>query len=949
MELSAKNRRAQSKKTPLEKLKHRIQREFIKCTYIGDIKINDDEFNMLIEELRKYFDILLKLSQKKDNTSPVIAVALVQIGIRYYDGSFWSHVKNLLGIDSLNGVQQGIIGKCFINTLIKYNKIHVEENELRNNILMHCFITKYYAEDLFDFLFAYYQVDLDRDLARHDKTMRNSLMVSMQKGENSSRAYKIKKHTADAVSANERGCKIRVARILRFIDNALFENTLPTNSPNRIAQLFVDWATNSGKFNREKKHIQGLGKRGKKRYSSPYIHFNTKTEQFELIIPSQHIMLNEDEEMPDISLTVSLNDNETVLRPALIGSVTGCKTEKAVFNIAPRDIFSSVKLSIVKNGTEMVRTFIIKKDSVRFFDDDWEMHPIVDYLPVGTIYVFTEKEKTISSYAILDKEKHMGLNLFTVYLKSGDIIKHPDGKILSAGKPLEEGILPYGIVYGATVSESEVSYNIYSKIPTIYFRMQESKESGTRITINNKPFRLDLLKTEKFENNSSSEKEYLLKLEEYISENGIYKVEIDIPNNRKNHSYSFAFIKDFEYGFENAPYVFKDKGTINFSCPLLIEPVTDAIFKQNNSYEFRMNSENDYISFLTKTQDKKFLININVPAFKWKFDDGEWQIEKPEEIWHKEFPSCIFLKFPSDEVRFSMPPIMLDNIPDDEDISFHTSFFKNKESGVFVCDTRKMLSWFGFEDPIRPLSISFESNEENISFVFANIFTRCFVLDSKIIEDRKKNCLVLKSDIVGLSDCVVDIFFNNEIIAEKQEVTTGGVKLYVPFTTGRYKADFYEWEEDEYDFGFSDYKKIETKVCKYINNQSITGKNVVINNLEKKVGSSIFGPDIYSLSKKYVITDIKESAEGCDCYEGHLITDNAEIWDVLVEIIDNNHKKTAYISFFDSEEDCYMDFLYDKEKKILVKDQDPAISNSLAKKIYDYLDPELWLFNIKID
>ena len=38
-------------------------------------------------------------------------------------------------------------------------------------------------------------------------------MKSMSKGEYSARTYKIKKHTSDAVMANEKGCKIRIGRI----------------------------------------------------------------------------------------------------------------------------------------------------------------------------------------------------------------------------------------------------------------------------------------------------------------------------------------------------------------------------------------------------------------------------------------------------------------------------------------------------------------------------------------------------------------------------------------------------------------------------------------------------------------------------------------------------------------------------------------------------------------
>lgn len=941
--MDSSTKRKSSKRSPLEKLKHRIQKEFEKCTYIGDIKINDEEFDLLMDEFRKYVGILFEMANKKPTTSQIIAVALVQIGIRYYDGSLWPHVKRILNIDLLNGVQQGIIGRCFIDTLKKYDKIHVEEHELRNNILMHCFITKYYADDLFDFLFAYYQIDLDRDLSRNDRKMRDLLMSSMQKGENSSRAYKIKRHTADAVSVNERGCKIRVARILRFIDNALFENSLPVNSQNRISQLFVEWANNSAKFNKEKKHMQGLGKRGKKRYSTPYIHFNIRNECFEIVIPSQYIMLNIDEELPDIKFIITIGEKDIELSPTLIGSVTGCKTEKQVIKINPIDIFSNIKLTIVKNEDTNVRNFIIKKDQTRFFDTSWEMLHITEHLPTGSIYAFTNKNNKISSHDILDKENIMGLDLYSFHLSAGDILKLSDGRILSAGKRLEEGLLPYGIVNGASLTEKDSQIPIYSKTPTVYFRMNESKEKGTIISINNNIHRFDLLKIEKFDNNNSAEKEYLLNLSGYISEDGVYDITIDIPNNKKKHHFTFSLIKDLSFDFKNAPYIFKSKGVIEFNDSLSINPAIPCILTKCNPFEFEINNKDEKLSFEVKSKDKQFIINIDLPIFKWKFDDDDWQIQKPKEIWHKEFPKWIYLKYPADEVKFSMPPIILDDIDDDEEFSFFTSFAKSKESDMFVCDTRKMFSWFGADDPIRPLSICFDESE---SFVFANVFTRCFILDSNIVEDREKNCLIIKSDIVGLSDCAVDVYFNEELIAEKKEVTTGGVKLYVPFSTGRYKAIFYEWEdvEDDFGLGFSDYKKFEIKNYRYINRNSITGKNILIQSLERSNKSSVFGPDLFQFSNNYVVTDIKDSAEGCNCYEGYLSINNDTI-NVFIELLNNN---CAYISFYSDEDECYLDFLYNKAENSLEKDQDPSISNSQAKKIYEFIEPDIWKFNIKI-
>ena len=210
---------AAKSKTPEGKLIRRLNREFKKCKYIGDIQITDEEYDILKVFFKNGYS---NICQKYDHSviSISFAVALVQIGIRFYDGKFWPHIRRELGVEKLDGVHQNWIGTSFYKTLLHYGKFHVDENEFVNNILLHCFITKHYADELFDFLFAYYQIDLDRDLNRNNTDMRNFLLQSMSKSEVSARTYKIKKHTADAVSFNEIGCKIRIGRILRFMDNA---------------------------------------------------------------------------------------------------------------------------------------------------------------------------------------------------------------------------------------------------------------------------------------------------------------------------------------------------------------------------------------------------------------------------------------------------------------------------------------------------------------------------------------------------------------------------------------------------------------------------------------------------------------------------------------------------------------------------------------------------------
>lgn len=344
-------------------LNTKINRQFKTCRYIGDIVISEDEYIILKAYLRSICRKYLNTSERYI-TSPIFAVALVQIGIHKYDGRFWPHVEREIGME-LPGSYQKWIGRSFYKTLEKYNKYKVAENEMMNNILLHCFITNYYASDLFDFLFAYYQIDLERDLTSNSKEMRDYLMQSMASGENTARAYKIKKHTSDAVAFNTRGCKIRVGKILRFMDNALFYGLFPRTSQNRIAQLFCKWADESKKFNQAKKAIAGLTKRGEKRYSSPYLRYNGNQNRFELVLPPQYIHLATNEELPNLHWKIVFSNVEKTLEAESENCVTGCKTRivsdiyipsdnRMVLNSAFHSPAANTELNTLKRTRKMI-------------------------------------------------------------------------------------------------------------------------------------------------------------------------------------------------------------------------------------------------------------------------------------------------------------------------------------------------------------------------------------------------------------------------------------------------------------------------------------------------------------------------------------------------------------------------------------------------------------------
>ncbi len=936
-------------KSIFEKLKKRIKREFKKVKYIGDIHISDEEY----EVLKEYIPIVfrrLKMTSSHECVDEIFAVALVQIGIRNYNGRYWTYVSMLID-GGINAVQQGWIGRSFVKTLDKYNKIHVGAEEMVNNILMHSFITKYYAADFFDFLFAYYQKDLDRDLTRHTKEMRNYLISSMKMSEDSMRSYKIKKHTSDAVTSNETGCKIRIRRILQLMDNYMFSGVLPANSQNRVTNLFVEWAKTSKAFDVARKEYSS-GKKGQKRFSSPYLRFDTVHRDFVLVLPPQSVRLNEDEEWAKIEWKVECADEVAILETESEGTVIGCKTHTVNKSISLNNVFNEFSISLVKNDEDVLRRFVLKNDTVRFFDKDWDMINSADYLPVGEVFAFSHNEVEIISDSTVGVEQVLGMNLYTLNLKKGDVVKYPDGRAKSVGRELKEGLLQQHLVVGASVSGTE-KVPLYSSYPLVYFVMEEARENGTVIHIDGEKYHLDLNFCTKFKLNISGNKYgYILKTDNYNLLEGSHNICIDIPNDRKNRIYDFAFIKELDFNFSGAPYIFKEQGSISFSNSINTKPISDFIWESDNGYEFDILPDEDSIEFEVKTANATFNINIDIPVLKWKFDDWEWEVSQPEAIWYTEFPKKIYLKYPAEDARFFMEaPEVVDVSYEDAEDNYETHLSKNKQENLFICDTTKMPSWFGRYDPVRKLYLELDGKV----IIFAAVITKCIINSCKIIGDYENNKLILKADISGLADCFVDVIYKGNLIAEKHHVTTAGVHLNVPMSDGVYTAVFYEQDEEDDDFGFSfedtcvEFSKYD---CHYKNPYDLSGKTLIIDRLLKKEkAKSFFDQTSYILNQKYIINLAHRIPDVPNKYCGKLTVINTDVSvDVFVYLEDVRKNDRITITLYKTIADGSIvenALLFDASQSVLVANR-TAIGVANRPLTYDLkkLLPDLYYFAV---
>ncbi len=914
--------------TPYDKLCKRLNKEFVKKKLIGDIFINDFEYKLLINDFKSKFKTLTESYLHKIIDIP-LAVTLVQIGVRYYDGRYWPHVSSELGID-IHGYQQGWIGDSFVDTLKKYDKITLSSHEKVNSILMHSFISDYYAKDFFDFLFNYYRIDLDRDVSRINSSNMNLLIETMIKNDNRNRTYLLKQQTADAINKNIRGSKIRVRRFLKLIDKCFWDDSQIITGNHRLTSLFNSWRIESSNFQLEYKkyHIGIMNKKGKKCFISPYLSADLRNLIFRLILPPQ--LIKSSDESNDIYWSIKIGEHVICEQTNYYEAVTGFKTLETSIGIANEDLFKTINIELINNSERIAVYKDIKADCVRFFDEDGDLLP-ANNLPSGKVYAYTDKLSYISSPGLVTNETYNEFNVFYFEFQTGDIVRLPDGTVISIGKEIIEGLSLRSSKKDSYVKIEEGTLPLYSAPPTVIIKIAKNKVNGTMLMVNEKRMRLfDMSTIEIPLHDRSGEIGYLFNLKDCgCNRDGIYSINIDVPNDKKRRNWSFALINNLSYKFDDSPYIFSSKGTISFSEDSKVKPL-DFLNenKGENSYNFEISAIESDLCF-TSLRATEITFYINVPVLKWKFDKQDWQIMKPENIWHSSFPKLISFIYPEDSLSLCMNEEL-----DNEDEEEHKiTFTKIKDRGIFECDTNRLLSWFSRDQINNTIFIKFHGKR----IPFIDVITRSEVLSCLLTADFSKEILNGEFNIIGQAEYYVDILVGDKHICDKVLLTDGMVSIPTKLYSGTYRALIYESEDDGTGFGLSNFYLIKKYEQELANPYNLEGKTIKIAKI-KRAENSIFS---ISPSLNYIIADLKLlNNDNSNIYYGTMLVKSSSyktlaFINVLIEFYDLKKLQEVYISIFEDGES--ISFLFDHQLKYLVKYEDNNLPSSVKYRRYQDL------------
>lgn len=902
-----------------EQLRKYILEQFYVQPLLGSIDVSRTEFEyVLMPWFKNRARYVLYGTNALGGIDPVFCVCLVQIAMRdSKHGEFWNHVAKRLGYSKPTQTMTSRFGEVFIKTMKAHKKIVFDSGEKVASILMHCFVCDNHIPKLFDFLYAYYELDLFRHLELADgKTLRD-IMVS---GKYYTRKQLILQQTEDVLKYLPELAIERFERYLTWIDKAYFDADYEPESVGRFAEAFKKWKSKHPDFSANSKEKELSSRKGQRMFSSPELCLNLKNGKFSIVFPKQRIPFECEEAYWEI-VTGGVKRVEC----EVIEAITSNLTEEVRSSFPAEKLLSGIQFRLMSK-TGVLRTFDIAEDCCRAFDSDGNLIKN-RHLEAGTVYCFTRKEEQLVTEASSTQQQKDDWLLSCYSFETGMTIEFPDGTFAIVGGELSEGICGCSPLHNALVyDENRRPMQIYSRLPMLMIKTTNDKFLSGRMNLNGKYYALENLTYRMVElGDRSDEHGFLITIPE--KEHFIYDISIDIAAEHSIRQYHFAYMEGFGFRFENSgeplPYMFVPRGSVTVFGDVALHGHNMEKHPRKNEFGFVLNTEQRVLEF--DVLDHNASLELEIPVVAYRFDQQEWRIQSPGEMWHTELPEKIEFRIPGTSLGLSV----------DADVDTGKKsvvYSRGLSEETIICDLMQLRSWLGREMFRHDIDLVIDGNRRH----FAAVYARSAVFSARLEGDFENDVLRGVFDIVGKSRYVVSLFYGEKIIAEQIPVENGEIKVEMPADVGLYKAVIYEVEEDEFGFGEQLYKIGEAE-CELIDPGNIEGKTFHIKNLLTLDRHEEILPVRH---KRYWIDVLAQKEERR--YIGRMRI--VDLWGVAdpIPVVITLRKKTmidqVQIAFIDDEEE--QPFLYDYATKAIVRNEDMTLHRMERYRRYTMLDHE---------
>lgn len=668
---------ASRKKEQEEELKRRLDAEFSRQELLGDTNLSEYERQYLVRLLHS--DVAHQIRIIRHNAPIQIqlpkwwCVGLVQLGIGEYETSFHQTLEQTLDID--DSESQALVRSCY-HTMEKQDK-KLALNDKRKlyvrTILMHAFVPNSKAAIFFDFLRKdIYEKLLNRNiscLSEQDGDDNGQAQLSLLWEEFKELASESKLSCSTVLACDYAPYEIRqrLHLYLRAIDSRFWNEPLDSKTASklesdRLYEFFKNMCNEREQEEDFRSSHQGRPEHAKRtrQYTSPYLHYDRSRGKLTLRMPEQ--MYSQRLAPQSCQLTVTCGDTVVVdqtLYTSLIrsrnGKVFGYRVAGSSFDLNfNRDLFSPIKIVLSAQETGQHRVFYIKEQPVRFFQADGTW---VDmrYLPEGFCFAWSRAaEGHLQSDAIRSIQPNHLFEYTEFNFEQGDVVRLPNGAGAQIGARYAEGLTHYGlqqdcVAYPITAplpqnpedgKNNEVP--LYRQAPTICFGANDAQLPGTMIMIDDQLFHLFDNDTNKGrqmhagvtvceKRDGQGEKWVAVKISKFLKlTDGIHSVLIDVPNDRKERFWTFAYLGDFVCTPANL-----NEGDHVFDLRI-------TTHSQAETRRIEVDPDDNYARFSWENM----IVGVPTPFVSHRWGEGTWCAGFPEAIWHADLPGKLALILP---------------------------------------------------------------------------------------------------------------------------------------------------------------------------------------------------------------------------------------------------------------------------------------------------------------
>ena len=794
-----------------EKLFRRITKEFGEKRFLGDIVLNEAEEQTLSLFMKG------ELARLKDSPTSFVpsnedafVLGFILYGQKYYsEGHFWHKIKDEFGL-SISTNQQLVISKI-INDVLKKNKkdLVTEGKNTVHTICMHSFVTTPCANQLFDYLFDYWRLDLSKNITNlygENGADNFDILIDEIEANKEQSKNNLMIHTTYALLNNRIGSKVRLKKYLNLIDRCFWDHEPIPDSPTRIIRLLKEWTENpTGKFQKETQKKDNKYGRGETMLLRPTLFVNYANFSFKLRLHQQRLPNCEKEDAEGMQWHISYNDGPeaTLETKPLVGKagVYTQETELKPFDTA--NLFAKIGARLVSPKLEKpLFNKSIRSDSVRFFDAKGKY---VDHhtanIPTGIVYAFFKSNPP----AVLGKEfesfQMENYGAVKLQLEKGDLIQLPDGTSILVGERISDGLLDTDLVAGAMIDDKP----IYAKLPSILIQCTKPEIEGTFLVLNEngKAIKLDTSFVREFKLSDSVDDVYgyLIDLSKLSIKEGFVSIFLK-KSSKKQASYEFYYLKGFAFEFEDAPYVFKETGSIVF-------PADSGIIKRGSDWEietfksklifaiepnekpgYAVRKGSLYIEYLLGKERLK--VEFPIPSLYWRFSEkDDWNHIMPQPVFFKNIPEYVHFTGPFDWRTVRVQADLRDFDVESEGIVSS----EPGEKGTIKYKVNQIKSWIvdRSKDNVQVrLSIA------GAEYDFLDVYCHSIITDHQVFGDFENGRLFGKFEIEGGGDYTVSIYYENEKVEEDISIEAdGSFEVDADLHEGIYQFYLYENETSE--------------------------------------------------------------------------------------------------------------------------------------------------------